>query len=49
MTFTDGEIIDTPENGNDKDEQDNPSEENKYYSFVEFLITMILAILSWLF
>ena len=48
ITFTDGEIIDIPENENDKDEKDNPSEENKYYSFVKFLITVILAILSWL-
>ena len=49
ITFTEGEIIDTPENGKDNDEQDNQSTENKYYSLIEFLINVISAILAWLF
>ena len=45
ITFTDGEIIDTPENG----EQDNISTEKTYYFYIKLLVDIILAILSLLF
>ena len=45
ITFTDGEIIDTPENG----EHDNISTEKTYYFYIKLLVDIILAILSLLF